>query len=51
MVDNNYNYIPCGIYITTDIHTKEKWDELVEHLKINRFFINKDLDIFKHFIS
>ncbi|GEQ20112.1 hypothetical protein CBU02nite_06180 [Clostridium butyricum] len=51
MSNNGYSECGCEAYITNNEHTKSKWDELVEQFKENRFFINKDLDIFVHFIS
>lgn len=50
-MDGGNNEMPCSIYVTDDVHTKSKWDELVQELGRNRFFINKDLEIFKYFID
>ncbi len=50
-MDSNCSEIPCGLYVTNNTHTKEKWDELMDYLKTNRFFFNEELDIFQHFIS
>lgn len=35
-----------SLYVTNDPHTREKWNELVELLKTNRYFINQNLKIF-----
>lgn len=35
-----------SLYVTNDAHTLEKWEELVDLLKTNRYFIDKSLKIF-----
>jgi len=39
-----------SLYVTNDKHTSEKWQELVNELKVKRYFINKSNKIF-HFID
>lgn len=35
-----------SLYVTNDAHTTEKWNELVELLKTDRYFIDRNLKKF-----
>lgn len=51
MIVNDNSELESELYYTNDEHTQNMWDELVEKFKTNRFFMDKDLDIFAHFID